>query len=205
MLAHSRGHTLVHVIDGKHPAPRPRRSDATRTAILDAARERFAADGYERATIRAIAKDAGIDPSMVMRYYGNKEGLFAAAVAIDLRLPDLTTVPHTDIGRTMVAHLLAVWEENEVLTAVLRVGATNQAGAERMRLIFQDQLVPAVRAVTADPDGAPARAALVASQLLGFALTRYVLRFPATVALSRTEVIDWLAPTVQRYVTEALP
>ncbi|MFZ0875271.1 MAG: TetR family transcriptional regulator, partial [Pseudonocardiaceae bacterium] len=64
---------------------KPRRSDATRAAILAAARERFAADGYERATIRAIAADASIDPTMVMRYYGNKEGLFAAASEVDLR------------------------------------------------------------------------------------------------------------------------
>ncbi|MFD6811748.1 helix-turn-helix domain-containing protein, partial [Streptomyces anthocyanicus] len=64
-----------------------RRSDTTRAAILEAARERFAADGYERATIRAIARDAGIDPSLVMRYFGNKEGLFAAASEIDLALP----------------------------------------------------------------------------------------------------------------------
>ncbi|MFC7615369.1 TetR/AcrR family transcriptional regulator [Actinokineospora soli] len=58
---------------------KPRRSDATKAAILTAARERFATDGYERATIRSIAADANIDPSMVMRYYGNKEKLFAAA------------------------------------------------------------------------------------------------------------------------------
>src|SRR5690349_18772922 len=91
----------------------PRRSDATRGAILTAARERFAADGYERATIRAIAKDAGIDPSMVMRYYGNKEGLFAAAVAIDLRLPDVGALPREGVGRALVTHFLATWEENE--------------------------------------------------------------------------------------------
>jgi len=69
-------------------ATRPRRSDATRAAILAAARERFAADGYERATIRAIAETAGIDPAMVMRYYGSKEKLFATAADFDLRLPD---------------------------------------------------------------------------------------------------------------------
>ena len=68
----------------------PRRSDATRAAILAAAREQFAAGGYQAATIRAIAAAAGIDPAMVMRYYGNKEGLFAAAAEFDLRLPDLS-------------------------------------------------------------------------------------------------------------------
>ncbi|MEV0483088.1 TetR family transcriptional regulator [Streptomyces sp. NPDC050508] len=182
-----------------------RRSDATRNAILEAARERFAADGYERATIRAIAKDARIDPSMVMRYYGNKEGLFAAAVSYDLRLPDLTSTARDEVGRALVTHFLAMWEENEELTAMLRVGATNQGGAERMQGIFRDQLMPVARQACPDPEQAPARAGLVASQLLGLALTRYVLRFAPTVALAREEVVAWLGPTVQRYLTAPSP
>ncbi|MFC5217129.1 TetR family transcriptional regulator [Streptomyces coerulescens] len=186
------------------PAP-PRRSDATRTAILDAARERFAADGYERATIRAIAKHAHIDPSMVMRYYGNKEGLFAAAMAIDLKLPEPGSLSREDVGRALVTHFLGMWEENEVLTALLRVGATNQAGAERMQGIFADQLLPLARRVCPDPEQAPARAALASSQLLGLALTRYVLRFPPAVALAPEELVAWLAPTVQRYLTAPHP
>ncbi|MCX4860185.1 TetR family transcriptional regulator [Streptomyces canus] len=182
-----------------------RRSDATRTAILAAARERFAADGYERATIRAIAKDARIDPSMVMRYYGNKEGLFAAAVSVELGLPDSGSLPGHDIGRALVSRFLDLWEENEVLTALLRVGATNQAGAERMQGIFREQVMPVALRVCPDPEQAPARAALAATQLLGLALTRYVLRFPPTVALTREEIVAWLAPTVQRYLTATSP
>ncbi|MEU1704104.1 TetR family transcriptional regulator [Streptomyces sp. NPDC005706] len=182
-----------------------RRSNATRTAILAAARERFATDGYERATIRAIAKDARIDPSMVMRYFGSKEGLFAAAVALDLRLPDLGPVPRDEAGRTLVTHFLGLWEENEELTAVLRVGATNQAGAERMQGIFRDQLLPVARQVCPDPEQVPARAALCAAQLLGLALTRYVLRLPPAVALTREELVAWLGPTVQRYLTAPSP
>ncbi|ELS53270.1 TetR/AcrR family transcriptional regulator [Streptomyces viridochromogenes] len=187
------------------PAAPARRSEATRTAILDAARERFAADGYERATIRAIAKDANIDPSMVMRYYGNKEGLFAAAVAIDLRLPDPASLPRDEVGPGLVRHFLGLWEKNEVLTALLRVGATNEAGAERMQGIFADQLLPICRRVCPDPEQAPARAALVSSQVLGLALTRYVLRFPPAVALAPEEVVAWLGPTVQRYLTAPHP
>lgn len=182
-----------------------RRSDATRAAILTAARERFAADGYERATIRAIAKDAQIDPSMVMRYYGSKEGLFAAAVALDLRMPDLSRVPREEVGRTLVRHFLGLWEENEELTAVLRVGATNQAGAERMRGIFRDQLLPVARQVCPDPEQIPTRAALIATQLLGLALTRYVVGLEPAVALAPEEIVAWLAPTVQRYLTAPHP
>uniref|UniRef100_A0AAU2V5Z5 TetR family transcriptional regulator n=1 Tax=Streptomyces sp. NBC_00003 TaxID=2903608 RepID=A0AAU2V5Z5_9ACTN len=188
------------------PAGGPRRtSGVTKAAILEAARERFAADGYERATIRAIARDAGIDPSMVMRYYGNKEGLFAAASEIDLGLPELGGLPGKHIGAVLVAHFLDRWEADEVLTALLRVGVTNAAGAERVRTIFAEQLVPIAAGVCPEPADAPRRAALVSSQILGMAMARYVLRFPPAVAMSREEVIAWLAPTLQRYLTAERP
>lgn len=186
-------------------APAPRRSDVTRAAILGAARDRFAADGYERATIRAIARDAHIDPSMVMRYYGSKEGLFAAASDFELRLPDLDAIPREDVGATLVSHFLDRWEQDESLTALLRVGITNQAGAERMRSIFRDQLGPVAAAVCPDPAQAPARAALASSQILGMALSRYVLAIPPAVALGRAEVVAWLGPVVQRYLTAEAP
>ncbi|MFF7679281.1 MULTISPECIES: TetR family transcriptional regulator [Streptomycetaceae] len=188
-------------------SPAPRRSDATRAAILTAARDRFAADGYERATIRAIARDAGIDPSMVMRYYGNKEGLFAAASEFDLRMPDVAAVATEDVGAVLVTHFLERWEEDETLTALLRVGVTNPAGAERMRSILQRQLAPVAAAVCPDPEPARAaeRAVLVASQILGMAVSRYVLRFPPAVEMPREAVVAWLAPTVQRYLTAVAP
>ncbi|MQY15689.1 hypothetical protein SRB5_58770 [Streptomyces sp. RB5] len=182
-------------------APPPRRSDATRAKILAAARERFAADGYERATIRAIARDAAIDPSMVMRYYGSKEGLFAAASEFDLALPDLARLPRDDVGRILVGHFLDRWEADDVLTALLRAGVTNAAAAERMRGIFRDQLGPVAAAVCPDPREVPRRAALAASQVLGMAMARYVLRFPPAVEMSRAEVVGWLGPTLQRYLT----
>ncbi|MFE7659461.1 TetR/AcrR family transcriptional regulator [Streptomyces celluloflavus] len=184
---------------------RPRRSDATRAAILAAARDRFAADGYERATIRAIARDADIDPSMVMRYYGNKEGLFAAASEIDLRLPDLTGVPHDEWGARLVRHFLERWESDDVLTGVVRVGVTNEAGAERMRGVFADQLSPVLAAVCPVPEEAPTRAVLISAQIMGMALCRYILHIPPAVGLSRDELVAWLAPTVQRYLTAERP
>ncbi|UQA94604.1 TetR/AcrR family transcriptional regulator [Streptomyces halobius] len=184
---------------------RPRRSDATRAAILAAARDRFAADGYERATIRAIAREAGIDPSMVMRYYGNKEGLFAAASEIDLQAPDLTEVPRDEIGARFVRHFLERWESDETLTGMMRVGVTNEAGAERMRGVFAEQVRPVVAAICPMPEQAATRAALIASQILGMALCRYVLHLPPAVGLSRDEVVAWLAPTVQRYLTAERP
>ncbi|WP_405898392.1 TetR family transcriptional regulator [Streptomyces sp. NBC_00727] len=186
-------------------SPAPRRSDATRAAILDAARERFAADGYERATIRSIARDADIDPSMVMRYFGNKEGLFAAASAIDLRMPELGALPGKHAGAVLVGHFLDRWERDDVLTGLLRVGVTNEAGAERMRAVFAEQLGPIAAGLCPDPADAPRRAALTASQILGMALARYVLRIEPAVSMDRDEVIAWLAPTVQRYLTAEGP
>lgn len=179
----------------------PRRSDATRAAILTAARERFAADGYERATIRAIAADARIDPSMVMRYYGNKEKLFAAAAEFDLRLPDLAAAPRDTVGARLAGHLVDRWENDETLMALLRAAVTNPAAAERMRELFAAQLGPAVAALAENRAEVPLRAGLLATQALGFALTRYVLRFPPVVAMDRATVVAWLGPTLQRYLT----
>ncbi|WP_411139141.1 TetR family transcriptional regulator [Streptomyces sp. C10] len=184
---------------------RPRRSAATRAAILAAARDRFAADGYERATIRAIARDADIDPSMVMRYYGNKAGLFAAASEIEVHAPDLTHFPREEAGARLVRHFVERWECDETLTAMMRVGVTNEAGAERMRGVFAEQIKPVLAAVCPVPEEAPTRAALIASQILGMALCRYVLHLPPAVGLSHDEVIAWLAPTVQRYLTAEHP
>ena len=172
-----------------------------KAAILAAARERFASDGYERATIRAIAGDAEIDPAMVMRYFGSKEGLFAAAVEFDLELPDLSEIPSERLGAELAAHFVERWERDEALQILLRVGVTNEVVAERMRTIFAAQLAPVVVKAIADPDDAPVRASLAASQVLGMALCRYVLAFPPLVEMSRQDIVDWIGPTLQRYLT----
>jgi AcrR family transcriptional regulator len=198
-----------------------RRSDRTRATILTAARERFAADGYERATIRAIAADAAIDPAMVMRYFGNKEKLFAAAAEFDLRLPDLSALPREELGAALTSHFLDRWEGDESLKALLRASVTNEVAAERMRELFAAQLGPMIAklpastasaAATVAADGASSvdavssvdaatRAGLVATQALGFALCRYVLALPPVADLSREEAVAWLGPTIGRYLT----
>ena len=180
----------------------PRRSDATKAAILRAARERFAADGYEKATIRAIAAGARIDPAMVMRYFVSKEKLFAAAADFDLRVPDLTAVSWNRLGQTMVAHFFDRWEGDDVLKALLRASATNQAAAARLRSIFATQFLPRVAALFDDHDKAVKSAALIGTQAVGFAFARYVLRLPPVVAMQRDEVVEWMGPTFQRYLAE---
>src|SRR5215207_215214 len=115
--------------------PAPRRSDPTRARILEAARRRFAREGYDGTTIRAVAADADIDPSMVMRYYGSKDGLFAAAADVDLHLPDLAAVPRDQLGETLVRHWVARWEggqSDELLIVLLRSAVTNERAAEQL-------------------------------------------------------------------------
>ncbi|HET7665125.1 MAG TPA: TetR family transcriptional regulator [Mycobacterium sp.] len=176
-----------------------RRSAAETTAvILAAAKQRFAESGYERATIRAIAADANIDPSMVMRYFGSKEQLFAAAADFDLQLPDLSGVERERLGDRLVAHFLDRWERDEALVVLLRSSTTNDEAAQRMRKIFSTQLRPVIAQI--DPADAPRRAGLVATQVLGLALCRYVLRLPPVVAMSHDEVVASLGPTIQRYL-----
>ena len=122
-----------------------RRSSAeTKAVILAAARERFAESGFERATIRAIATDANIDPSMVMRYFGNKDQLFAAAADFDLQIPDLSDVDREQLGTRLVAHFVDRWERDEVMVVLLRSSTTNADAAQRMKEIFSAQLLPVI-------------------------------------------------------------
>jgi AcrR family transcriptional regulator len=177
-----------------------RNSERTKAAILSAARERFAAVGYEAATIRSIAADAGIDPAMVMRYFGSKDRLFAAAAEFDLRFPAFTGVDRAQLGSAVVRHFLDRWEGDDALVLLLRSSTTNAEAAQRMKQIFGAQLEPMVAGlVGAD---AATRAGLIATQILGVALCRYVLKLPPIAAMSRDEIVSWISPTVQRYLCE---
>lgn len=186
---------------------RPRSSSTTRAGILRAARARFAADGYRKATIRAIAADAAIDPSMVMRYFGNKEKLFTAATDIDLGLPDLATLPRRRLGETLVRHFLGRWEgdpADDALLMLLRSAAADEFAAARMREMFRTQLAAAVGRLVADPGEAAERAGLIATQMLGLAVCRDILRLPPVAALDAEAVVADIGPTIQRYLTAPL-
>jgi AcrR family transcriptional regulator len=137
---------------------------------------------------------------MVMRYFGNKERLFAAAAEFDLELPDLTVVPRDELGATLARHFLERWERDEALLILLRAGVTNETVAERMRTIFAAQLAPVIAKLSGDAPDALVRASLASSQVLGMALCRYVLAFPPLVTMSRDEVVEWIGPTLQRYL-----
>jgi AcrR family transcriptional regulator len=178
-----------------------KKSDRTREAILSAARQLFAQQGYESTTVREVAERARIDPAMVMRYFGSKDGLFAEAASVELDLPALAAVDPADAGRAMVEHFLEIWEgagSKQGMAVLLRSSASNGYAAAKMREAFLRQVMPFITAM-GDPDSAPRRAGLVASQLLGLAMCRYVLELPPVVALSRAEIVAALGPTLQRY------
>ena len=183
-----------------NPAPTPppptrrthRRSDASRAAILTAARERFAAD-------------ARIDPAMVIRYFGTKAQLFALASEIDLHMPDPASIPRDRAGEMLTEHFFVMWERSEALAAMLRAAATNEEAAENSRRIFSEQVRPIVEALCPDEADVPVRAGLIAGQLLGTALVRYLVRFPPLAALDLPTLTNWLAPTIQRYLTAERP
>ncbi|KQS56890.1 TetR family transcriptional regulator [Geodermatophilus sp. Leaf369] len=179
---------------------RPRDAAATEQALLDAARARFATDGFDRTTIRAVAADVGVDAALVIRYFGSKQGLFTRAADLDLGLPDLTGVRAGDLARVLVDRFFAVWEDDPTFLALLRAATTSEVAAAAMREVFAAQVAPALAAVT---DDRPAeRAALVGATVLGFALARYVLRVPPLVAMSREDAQTWLGPTLRHYLLD---
>lgn len=182
------------------------RSEGTRRTILDAARSAFAARGYEQTTIRAVAAQAGIDASMVMRYFGSKAGLFAASATIDLDPPDLETAPARQRGEVLVRHFVSRWERGpseDMLVFLLRTAVTNESVAEQLQATFDRMIVAPL--VALDYPDAERRAALIGSQLMGLGLCRYILRLEPLASLSNDEVVGGIAPTVQRYLTAPLP
>jgi AcrR family transcriptional regulator len=179
------------------------KSMRTREAIEAAARELFSSNGFERTTVREIGARAQIDPSMIIRYYGGKDGLFARVTTPDLDLPDLSDVDTAAIGEALVRHFLAQWEGDQTdgaMPVLLRSAASNEAAAERLRQMFVAQVLPAI-ARAGSPATAPRRAGLVASQLLGLALTRYVLCLPPVVAMPAEFIVRTIGETIQRYAT----
>jgi AcrR family transcriptional regulator len=184
-----------------------RKSERTRRAILEAARTHFAARGFDGANLRAIGAEASIDPSMLLRYFGSKEGLFAAAVEMDLQLPDLLELPRAGHGLALATHFLRRWEgdlSDHVLVTLLRSAVTNHKVAEQLRTVAVAQLRDAIAPVV-DAAELAERVALLAGQTLGIALSRYILELPGMVELTAEQLALDVAPTLQRYLYDPLP
>jgi AcrR family transcriptional regulator len=185
-----------------------RNASDTKAAILAAARTRFAAEGYRSASIRAVARDVGVDAALVVRYFGSKPALFAAATDVDLRIPDLTDTPAGEHGERLVEHVLSRWDagtpEGQVLLSLLRSAASDAAAAAGMRELFAHQLIPTLRRLISDESEVPQRAALVTSQILGLALARSVLELAPFDAMPPSVIAANVGATIQRYLHEPL-
>lgn len=176
----------------------------TKAAILAVARAHFAAQGFGRTTIRGVAGEAGVDPSLVHHYFGSKDDLFVAAL-------ELPIDPRTVIGPALAGGLdgaaerlltafLSVWDDPELRASLLVVvrGMLEPEGHRMLREGFLPAVVVPAAAVLGldDPER---RMALVASQVMGLILTRYVLGIEPLASMSSAEVVAAIAPTIQRY------
>jgi AcrR family transcriptional regulator len=184
-------------------SPRTRNATQTRADILAAARRRFGSDGYERTTLRAVAADVGVDPALVIRYFGSKQDLFAAAAEFTLDLPDLTALNPDDVADALLLSFFAVWEYDTTFVALLRAAMSSPTAADTMRRVFATQVAPKLAAVT--PDHAAERAGLMGAFVVGLATTRYVLANPAVADLSHDELIAWARPVIRQLLLGAAP
>jgi len=186
------------------PKARDRRDgQATRATILDIARSQFGSHGFERTTIRSVASAAGVDPALVMHYFGNKAELFAAASRFDIPFPDLSNLAPDRVADVLLPMFVAAWGPQGPFLPLLRAAATNRTAADALLEVFVDQVAPALAAVV--PDRAAERAALVGSQLLGLAVARYILGMPPLTGMDDGQLIEWLRPVLAHYLTEPAP
>ena len=168
----------------------------------------FAERGFDGATIRAIAADAGVDPALVHHYFGSKDKLFLAAVEApadpDALLPEVLAADRDLLGAAVVRMALHVWDgpARHGGLALLRSAVGSEWTAKLLREFLVSKVLRRVVATLGfDPDERAARASLVASQLIGMVMVRYVLRLEPMASASPESVVAALGPTVQRYLT----
>jgi AcrR family transcriptional regulator len=184
--------------------PRGRRpgSSDTREAILAAARERFAAVGYERARIRDVAADAGVDAALVHYFFKSKDGLFAASMDLPFRPAEIIAPVLADgvdgLGERMVRRMLTVWDENRpALLALVRSASSHPEAALALREFVLSEIVGRLSAALG---GDELRATLVASQIVGLIAARYIAQVEPLASMDREEIVPLVAPTLQRYM-----
>lgn len=183
----------------------------TREAILTAARAAFADRGFDAASIRAIATAAGVDPALVHHYFGTKEELFRATVAIPVDpaelVPRVLAGGRDEVGERLVRTFLAVWDSpvGTAAVALLRSAVSNQWTARLLREFLVTQVLRrVVEQLDLDPAETPLRGALVASQIAGLAMMRYVIRLEPVASASPDTLAATIGPTLQRYLTGPL-
>ena len=179
----------------------------TQQAILDAARAAFTETGYDGATVRGIAREAGVDPALVHHYFGTKEHLFVAAMQLPIDpavvIPALLAPGVDGLGERVVRMFLTVWDSPEAnyhFLGLLRSAMTHEKSAAMMREFVTSAIFGRVTAAL-DVDQPQLRANLVASQLMGVAFARYILRVEPLASTPTDALVPIVAPTLQRYLT----
>ncbi|MEJ7770476.1 MAG: TetR family transcriptional regulator [Geodermatophilaceae bacterium] len=198
------------------PAVRPQRQRArgprpggpdTRAAVLAAARTEFATRGYDGATIRGIAGAAGVDPALVHHYFGSKSKLFTAALEFPFDPAELIAQVLgggvEGAGERMLRAVFAAWENpgsRAPMLAVIRTATTSESGAAMLREFLDRNILQRISGALS-PDRAPLRAGLVASQMAGLLMTRYVICLPVLATATVEELIAAVTPNVQHYLS----
>jgi AcrR family transcriptional regulator len=188
---------------GRRPGRRPGRS-SSREDILAAARVLFGERGYDKASIRAIAGAAGVDPALVHHFFGAKEELFAAAMEFpvdpETLLPLILAGPRAELGERLVRTFLRLWEDPRLrpqFVGIIRSATTSETGAALLREFVSSRLFARV-AEALDVPRLNLNAA--ASQVVGLAMFRYVLEMEPMASAGEDELVALLAPTIQRYL-----
>lgn len=189
---------------------RPGRQD-TREAILAAARDAFAEKGFDGASIRYIATSAGVDPALVHHYFGTKDQLFLAAMQIPMDpgkiIPQLAAAGMNGLGERLVRTFIGIWDSpaGAAGVALLRSAVRNEFAARMLREFITTQIMRRVLThLDLDPAEIPTRASLVASQIIGLAMMRYVIKLEPLASAAPDAVAAAIGPTLQRYISEPI-
>jgi AcrR family transcriptional regulator len=188
------------------PGRRPGGPD-TRGEIVQAARESFADKGFSATSIRAVARQAGVDAALVHHYFDSKDELFieAMAIPVDPRqiAAQILNGPRDEIGRRVATAFLGVWESPEGaqrMKALFRSVLTSDEVARMMREGIGQMIIQPISQMLDVPD-AQLRVSLVASQLVGAAIVRYLVGLEPVASVDIETLIDRLAPVLQQHLT----
>jgi AcrR family transcriptional regulator len=194
---------------------------STRQAVLDAARARFASDGFAATTIRRVAADAGVDASQVMQFFRSKGELFAAVMAVPPsaleRFDTAFEGPDEHLGERVVRAYLSAWEgtaaESEPLMAMLRGAISHEHAAAQLRDFIQSRLLHGTgtqdgREGDGEGEGegseAMLRAGLASAMLVGIVTSRRIIGVPALLAADTEQLVATVAPAIQQILTGAV-
>jgi AcrR family transcriptional regulator len=183
----------------------------TRDAIQAAAREQFAALGFDRTSLRSVALQAGVDPTLVSHFFGSKQKLFAEVMQLPFDpaqlIPRIVAGDPAGIGTRLATFIMTVLQTPEGharLTGLIRAAASEDAAAAVVReRVTREILAPLAAGLGSDQP--QLRGSLVASQVVGMVMARYVVKVEPLASLPPEQVIALIGPTLQRYLVEPLP